>query len=160
MTLNQKETTLLKDLINQEKLCVEKYRKYSEDANDPQLSQIFSTLEEREAGHEQILNEIKGGKVPQMQKPQQKKKNTNSKQQQGTKPAYTNRSNSEAKTQDQYMCADTLANEKHVSSLYDTCIFEFRSPEIRDVLNQIQKQEQGHGEELYNYMSSNGMMNV
>ncbi len=158
MTLNQKETTLLKDLLNQEKLCVEKYHKYSQEANDPELAKIFSTLEKGESKHEQMLKDIQSGKVPTVQQP--KKKQQSGKSQTQTKSAYTSRTNSQAKAQDAYMCADTLAAEKHVSSVYDTCIFEFRSPELRDVLNSIQKQEQGHGEELYQYMSANGMQGV
>ena len=47
--------------------------------------------------------------------------------------------------------------EKHVSSLYDTTIFEFTSPTLRDTLNHIQKEEQIHGEQLYEYMKINNM---
>ena len=52
---------------------------------------------------------------------------------------------------------DALSMEKHVSGLYDTCIFEFTSPTLRDTLNHIQKEEQNHGEQLYEYMSKNNM---
>ena len=63
----------------------------------------------------------------------------------------------EAKCNDAFLCADALAMEKHVSSVYDTSIFEFSSPILRDTLNHIQKEEQNHGEEIYCYMSKNGM---
>ncbi len=48
---------------------------------------------------------------------------------------------------------------KYVSSTYDTAIFEFRDPNIRNVLNHIQKEEQQHGEVIYKYMESKGMYN-
>jgi hypothetical protein len=47
--------------------------------------------------------------------------------------------------------------EKHVSSVYDTCVFEFSSPTLRDTLSAIQKEEQIHGLKLYRYMNANGM---
>ena len=43
------------------------------------------------------------------------------------------------------------------AALYDTSIFEFTSPTLRDTLNHIQKEEQNHGEQLYQYMSKNNM---
>ncbi len=55
------------------------------------------------------------------------------------------------------MCKDALAMEKHVSSLYDVSIFEFSSPVLRDTLNHIQKEEQNHGEQLYEYLSKNNL---
>ena len=63
----------------------------------------------------------------------------------------------EEKTRDSFLCADALAMEKHVSSVYDIAIFEFSSPTLRDTLNHIQKEEQNHGKELYDYMSKNNM---
>ena len=50
-----------------------------------------------------------------------------------------------------------LAGEKHVSGLYDTSVFEFRDGQARNVLNHIQKEEQEHGKQLYDYMTVNGM---
>ncbi len=44
MQLTQKETSLLKDLKTQEKLCAEKYEKYSAEALDPQLKTCFRAL--------------------------------------------------------------------------------------------------------------------
>ena len=63
------------------------------------------------------------------------------------------------KSKDAFLCKDALAMEKHVSSIYDTSIFEFSSPVLRDTLNHIQKEEQNHGEQIYQYMSKNGMYN-
>ncbi|MBR6549079.1 MAG: spore coat protein, partial [Clostridia bacterium] len=52
---------------------------------------------------------------------------------------------------------DMLAMEKHVSGVYNTGVFEFTNPVLRDALAHIQKEEQNHGEKLYSYMSANGM---
>ena len=40
MQLSQKETELLKDMKNTEKLCIDKYTKAAEQAHDPQLKQL------------------------------------------------------------------------------------------------------------------------
>ena len=61
------------------------------------------------------------------------------------------------KEADCYLCSDLLADEKHVSSLYNTCVFEFKDTSIRDTLNHIQKEEQEHGKLIYDYMSKNNM---
>src|SRR5690606_6150332 len=60
---------------------------------------------------------------------------------------------------DQDLCTDMLMTEKYVSGAYDTAIFEFRDPQVRQVLNHIQKEEQQHGEAIFNYMQSMGMYN-
>jgi hypothetical protein len=52
---------------------------------------------------------------------------------------------------------DALDTEKHVSSVYDTCIFEFTDAGARQALNHIQKEEQEHGQMLYDYMAAHGM---
>ncbi len=61
---------------------------------------------------------------------------------------------------DKALCMDMLSMEKHVSSTYDTVIFECADTNIRQVLNHIQKEEQEHGEQLFNYMQANGMYTV
>ena len=80
----------------------------------------------------------------------------------GSKAQPENASGSKAKKpaaceEDEYLCRDALDTEKHVSSLYDTCIFEFVSAQARDVLNHIQKEEQEHGKRIYDYMAAHGM---
>lgn len=62
--------------------------------------------------------------------------------------------------QDAKLCTDMLMTEKYVSGAYDTAIFEFREPGIRQVFNHIQKEEQQHGEGLFQYMQSHGMYQV
>jgi spore coat protein CotF len=58
---------------------------------------------------------------------------------------------------DAVMCEDLLSTEKYVSSTYNTAIFEFRDPGVRQVLNHIQKEEQEHGLGIYSYMANHGM---
>lgn len=58
---------------------------------------------------------------------------------------------------DKDLCTDMLMTEKYVSDTYDTAIFEFKDPQIRNILNHIQKEEQQHGEAIFTYMNSKGM---
>lgn len=60
-------------------------------------------------------------------------------------------------TSDKDLCTDMLMTEKYVSGAYNTAIFEFRDPQVRNILNHIQKEEQQHGETIFKYMESNGM---
>ena len=44
MVLTQKETAALKDLQTQEQSCIEKYTRYSKEANDKVLKDLFENL--------------------------------------------------------------------------------------------------------------------
>ncbi len=57
------------------------------------------------------------------------------------------------------LLTDLLMTEKYMSDTYDTAIFEFTDSNVRQVLNHIQKEEQQHGEGIFNYMQSHGMYN-
>jgi spore coat protein CotF len=83
----------------------------------------------------------------------------NNQTQQTFTPTYKAADQSQNKQNDSYLCTDLLSTEKHVSSTYNTCIFEFKDTNIRSALNHIQKEEQQHGEQIYNYMAQNGMYN-
>jgi spore coat protein CotF len=72
-------------------------------------------------------------------------------------PVYNTGASTQSKQKDSYLCTDLLSTEKHVSSVYNTAVFEFKDTNIRNVLNHIQKEEQQHGEQIYNYMAQNGM---
>ena len=154
MVLTQKETTLLKDLQKQEEVCIAKYSKYSTQAHDQQLKDLFSQLHKKETEHLNTINQMMGGSVP--------SSNTASQNQTGGQ-SFTPTYNAIMKTSDQkmkddeYLCNDALALEKHVSSVYNTSLFEFADTCARQTLNHIQKEEQQHGEKIYNYMSANGM---
>ena len=149
MQLTQKETALMKDLCDQEMLCIDKYTKHSSMAKDPQLKNLFSGIAEVERQHLDSLNKIKQGEVPAMGGGSVTLRTSFSATYNGTE--------STDFACDKFLCADTLAGEKHVSALYDTCIFEFSQTQLRDVLNHIQKEEQNHGKLIYDYMSTNGM---
>lgn len=150
MQLTQKETTLLNDLKSQEKLCVEKYTKYASTALDPQLKELFTSIANVEQQHLNTLTQIENGSV----------QGSNSGSAQSVKATFTanyGMGDTPDKQADCYLCSDLLADEKHVSGLYNTCIFEFTDKNVRDTLNHIQKEEQEHGKAIYDYMSANNM---
>lgn len=148
MQLTQKETDLLKDLKDQEKLCVHKYTKHSSCAVDGQLKNLFTQIAQTEQQHLKTIEQIESGTVPQP--------GGGAQSQPSFTPFYT-MSETQDKQSDCYLCTDVLATEKHASHVYDTCIFEFKDENIRTVLNHIQKEEQGHGKMIYDYMQANSM---
>ena len=150
MTLTQKETTLLSDLKSQEQLCIEKYDKYSQMAHDPELKKLFANLKQNEQTHFDTINKILGGTEVTM--PPQSPSAVQAKLQ-----CQMSTCNEIEKKNDVYLCKDALSMEKHVSGVYNTGVFEFTSPVLRDTLAHIQKEEQNHGEQLYNYLSCNNM---
>jgi len=150
MNFTQKETSLLKDMRTQEQLCIEKYTRGASQACDPQLKDLFNQNGQNERQHLQTLEQISAGTVPQINQNQGNKMQA----QPNIRPSSCT---AQEKQQDAYLCSDTLSMEKHVSSVYNTGIFEFTDPNVRNVLNHIQKEEQVHGERIYHYMSVNGM---
>ena len=64
------------------------------------------------------------------------------------------------KRADAYLCQDAITMEKHVSALYDTTVFESVQPALRDVLGAIQKEEQNHGQQFYEYLSINNLTGI
>ena len=44
-----------------------------------------------------------------------------------------------------------------ISTSYNEDLFQFSSTAVRDTLNQIQTDEQNHGEMIYKYKTANGM---
>lgn len=150
MNLTQKETSLLSDLKSQEQLCIEKYEKYANAAHDPELRQLFTNLKSNEEKHLKTVTEILGGAEVKM--PEQSPSAVAAKLQ-----CKISSCTEEQKRNDAYLCKDALSMEKHVSSVYNTGVFEFSSPVLRDTLAHIQKEEQNHGEQLYNYLSCNNM---
>lgn len=148
MTLTQKEQTLLKDMKGAEKLCIEKYKKASDSAVDPQLKNLFSNLSGAEQKHLQIFEKMEQGTVEQ---PQAGNSNM---------PTFTatyGAENTPDKQNDSFLCSDLLTAEKHASHLYDTCVFEFSDQNARKAINAIQCEEQNHGKSIYDYMKVNNM---
>ena len=149
MTLTQKEHSLLKDAKGQEELCIAKYQKYAQMAKASELQALFQSMAQVEQNHLQTITSMMNGSVPQ---PTQKLENSNNNH--CTPVKYANETD---RQDDALLCRDMLSTEKHVSSLYDTSIFEFSDPQARQVLNHIQAEEQQHGEQLYAYMNCNQM---
>lgn len=148
MKLTQKETMLLQDLKTSEEICIEKYGQYADKAEDPALRELFLEIRSHEKEHLNTIETLMGGTVPMMGGGQQPKPQA---------PAAAPCDNCPKSEKDEYLLKDALDTEKHVSSVYDTCIFEFNDPGARDALNHIQKEEQEHGQMLYDYMAAHGM---
>lgn len=157
ISLTQKETSLLKDLTSQEKLCIEKYAQYSSSACDSNLKNLFNTLKSREEQHLNTLNQISQGHVPQVGGSSSSSSSSQSSTTSTISNIQPSTCPSDQKQKDCYLCQDALTTEKHVSSLYNTSVFEFVSPELRNVLNHIQKEEQEHGEAIFTYLKINNM---
>ncbi len=149
MTLTPKETELLKDMQSQEMLCVEKYKRYSQEARSCELRMLFSDLSAKEQKHLDTVNTMLAGNVPSAPAGPLQADDTHC-------CTYNYQSETDRKT-DAFYCQDALAMEKHVSNVYDISVFEFGNPDARRMLNHIQSEEQQHGQQLYCYMKQNQM---
>jgi Coat F domain. len=173
VTLSTKERYLLEDQKTHEEQCIIKYDNYSNLASDSELKTIFKNLSQKEREHLQTINQLLNGQLPSMggqsdsgsqqqqnslQQNSQQQNSQQQNQQGNTSPMMRQVTTEQGfKITDKEMCIDMLSTEKYVSGTYDTAIFEFKDPRIRDVLNHIQKEEQKHGETLFLYMQSKGM---
>lgn len=150
--LTQKERLLLEDQKAHEELCILKYGSYAQQAKDAQLKQLFSTYAGQEQQHLNTINQILAGQQPAMGAGQQ--------QQQGQPaqagPAAIGQPLTAESQNDAALCQDMLSTEKYVSATYNTAIFEMTDTNVRQTLNHIQKEEQQHGEGIFNYMQSKG----
>lgn len=180
MNFSQKERTLLEDQKNHEQICIQKYSNYASLAQDPQLKNIFKQNGQIEQEHYNTIDQLLKGQMPQMQQSgsqgmsqqgqgqqsggmQMGSQQTQSMQ--GSQQIQMNQSSSfmpqgqtsNFNTSDKDLCTDMLMTEKYVSGAYNTAIFEFRDPQVRNILNHIQKEEQQHGEAIFKYMESKGM---
>lgn len=151
VSFNQKESSYLQDAKKEEELCVKKYNGYASQAQDPQLKQLLSQLAQQEQQHLNTINQLLSGQLPATGGQQQGQQSQQGDQQQQYPPIQAGNQN------DATLCEDQLATEKHISSNYNTAIFEFRDANVRQILNHIQKEEQQHGEQLFNYMAAHGM---
>ncbi len=150
MILTSKESDLLKDMKDQEELCIEKYTRYASLAKCPELSTLLNSIADTEREHLKTVNEMMAGNEPAAP---------------GTLGANNDLccqcasvyQNPEDKKNDKFLLSDLLSTEKHVSSLYNTSVFEFKSPAARKMLSHIQAEEQQHGEMLYAFMNCNNM---
>lgn len=158
MTFTQKEASLLKDQRKDEELCVKKYTEYATKANDPNLQQLFTYLASKEQEHYDTLTQLMNGIIPPLPKAGQpltpEQEQMKQKDQQITDMT---KQQGQFNQEDSDLCSDRLNVEKYVSSFYNSSIFEFTDEQVRNVLNHLQKEEQEHGEKLYNYMHAHNM---
>lgn len=155
-SLTQKETMLLQDQLKHEELCIQKYQSFASQAQCQELKQLFTTYASQEQQHLNTINQMLNGQIPnvsqQGSQSQQQQNPIGSQKMMPNKPQGTLENQS-----DKTLCLDALTTEKYISGTYDTAIFEFTNPQLRQVLNHIQKEEQQHGEGIYNYMQQRGM---
>ncbi len=155
LQLTQKEQQLLQDQKKHEQVCVQKYQQYAEKAGDPQLKQLFRSYAQQEQQHLDTVASMLNGQAPSMSQQGQQQQGQGGQQGQAASAATAGASQADA-----MLCQDMLMTEKYVSGAYDTAIFEFADASVRQTLNHIQKEEQQHGEGLFNYLSSKGMYNT
>ena len=151
MSLKEKEISAINNLQTQEQNCIEKYKKYGNEAKDPVLKELFQTLQKNEQQHYDSLGQVLVGKVP----------SCDCNDQQGSeydpKASYDIMIESEDKKADCFLATDCISTEKLISSEYNTNVFVFADTCIRKLLADIQIEEQNHAEMLYKYKTVNGM---
>ena len=159
---SQKEKSLLLDQREHEESCVDKYAKYANQAQDVQLKQLFNSYSAKEQEHLNTINQLLIGQVPSVGGQQSQGQQAQNQQQMtgGNQGQMTSSVQGTYNQEDAKLCKDMLMTEKYVSAAYNTAIFEFRDTNVRQVLNHIQKEEQQHGEGIFQYMQSKGMYQV
>ena len=148
MTPTQKETSFLTDLKGQEELCIGKYGRYAAEAKTPELRALFEDMKKTEQSHLETITSMMSGTVPET--PATLKANNDC-------CCAAHYESDGDRQSDAFLCRDMLSAEKHVSSVYNTAVFEFSNPAARKMLSHIEAEEQQHGEKIYAYMSANGM---
>lgn len=151
MVLKQTETDAISELQTQEKNCVEKYRRYKEQASDPVLKSLFDRIEKEEQKHYDTLAQVLNGEVPSCNC------NDSAGREYEPKATYTGTMQSEEMQSDNFLATDCIGTEKMVSSEYNSNVFRFSEPSLRKLLADIQIEEQNHAEMLYKYRMANGM---
>ena len=151
MVLTQKETAALKDLQTQEQSCIEKYTRYSQEAKDPQLKELFKELSSEEQKHYQSISQALNGQIPSVDCNDTKGRDYQ------PKAYYTENDNSPEKKTDCFLVTDCIGTEKLVSGEYNNDVFIFGNSDIRNLLADIQIEEQNHAEMLWKYKTTNGM---
>lgn len=185
MNFTNKERTLLEDQKNHEKICIQKYSNYASLASCQELKNIFKQNGQIEQQHYNTIDQLLKGQMPQMQQSSGGQSGSSGQsgsggqsgssgsQMGGSQMSMQSSTQTQSQTafmpqgqstgyntSDKDLCTDMLMTEKYVSGAYNTAIFEFRDPQVRNILNHIQKEEQQHGEAIYKYMESKGMYQV
>ena len=151
MILQQKEMDAIRDLQTREKSCVEKYKRYADQAKDTELRNLFQNLQEKEQHHYDTLGKILNGQVPCCDC------NDSEGKEYQPKATYANGGNEADKKNDEFLVTDCIGTEKLVSGEYNTNVFKFSEASVRKVLADIQVEEQNHAEMLYKYKMVNCM---
>lgn len=151
MILTEKESTTIQDLQTQEQACIDKYSRYSKEAHDEVLKDLFSDIVKAEQKHYDSLGSVLTGKVPQCDC------NDKAGREYEPKATYDPMTNSDEKKEDDYLATDCIGTEKLVSSEYNSDVFNFSNSDVRKLLADIQIEEQNHAEMLYKYKTVNGM---
>jgi rubrerythrin len=146
MQLTPKEQMLLTDMQKQEELCIAKYQNYAQQAQTPQLKQLFQEYAGKEQQHYDTIAQLLQGQVPSMSGQQQAGQSGQAQQR------WAGATGGMIEQTDAMLCADALATEKYASSAYDAVIFQSLNQPIRQALQHIQQEEQQHGEGILNYM--------
>lgn len=152
INLTEKERFLIQDLQDQEKLCIEKYTNNESCAKDTELKSLFASIKKEEQQHYNSLEQLLNGTVPAV--------NSNDKAGKDYNPTatYVGNFNQADKDNDKFLCTDTIATEKYVSSAYNYDLFQFGDSDVRRLLNDIQTEEQNHAEKIYKYKTVNQMV--
>jgi rubrerythrin len=151
MVLTEKETTTIQDLQTQEQSCIEKYKRYGQEAKDPVLKALFGELQQEEQKHYDSLQQVLSGAVPRC--------NCNDRDGKSYNPTatYDSMSSTEDKKTDCFLATDCIGTEKMVSGTYNSDVFVFGDSDVRKLLADIQIEEQNHAEMLWKYKTVNGM---
>ena len=151
MILTEKEKTAIEDLKTQQQSCIEKYTRYSTQAKDPELQNLFNRLAKEEQKHYDSLSQVANGSVPSCDC------NDSDGKDYTPKATYDAMTNPQDKQDDCALATDCIGTEKLVSGEYNTNVFNFGESSIRKLLADIQIEEQNHAEMLWKYKEANGM---
>ena len=102
--------TLIVFVHTQELSCVEKYKRYGQEAKDPVLRDLFADLEKKEQKHVESLEQVMKGSVPSC--------NVNDRDGKMYEPkaTYDSMTNPEDKKNDNFLATDSIGSEKMVSA--------------------------------------------
>ncbi len=184
--LTQREKLMLKDALQHEKICIAKYGGYARGLQDQELAQMFDTLQKQEEKHAQTISSLLGEPMAggQSQAGAQSKMEVGQigagagqmgmaqasmgqadMMHPGMSQAGMGRTGTAASPQaitglsDQQTLEDMLMTEKYVADNYNMTVLESASPQVRQALQHIQKEEQQHAEQIFNAMDERGWYN-
>ena len=119
INLTAKERMLLEDEKSHEELCVSKYKDYASKAKCQELSNLFSSLSQKEQQHLDSINQILSGTVPNVNSGSQNQQSNMQQTQSNNTSNMPNLQNAASKTYDEndkMLCQDSLSTEKFISS--------------------------------------------